>query len=111
MTIHFAAARTPACSPIARALAKRATSRAANDNGGLVPNDDVLKAALRHFGEHGLSAARVARSNAKDAFFAGDKQAYNWWLSITRTLDKRLAQQFERKIESLGCKDVIDPIG
>lgn len=101
MTIHFAAARTPACSPIARALAKRATAKAANDNGNPVANDEVLKAALRHFGKHGLAAAKVARSNAKDAFFEGDRQSYDWWLSITRTLDRRLALKLEKQIEPL----------
>lgn len=98
MTIHFAAARTPACSPIARALAKRATSRAANDNGNAVANDEVLKAALRHFGKHGLAAAKVARDHAHEAHIAGDRQSFDWWLGITRTLDRRLAKQFEGQI-------------
>ena len=33
MPLHFAAARSAAHSPIARALAKKALARAANDNG------------------------------------------------------------------------------
>ncbi|MEL6878651.1 MAG: hypothetical protein AAGL68_11220 [Pseudomonadota bacterium] len=101
MTIHFAAVRTTTCSPIARALAKRATSRAANDNGDVVPSNDILKAALRHFGEHGLSAARVARGKAQEAFFAGDRQAYDWWLGVTRTLDRRLAATLEEQSDAL----------
>ncbi|MEO1729981.1 MAG: hypothetical protein AAFR64_04515 [Pseudomonadota bacterium] len=108
MTIHFAAAKTgshaagraPACQPIARALACRAMERVANDDGppresrGL--HDEVLRAALRHFAQHGLGAARAARAQAEAAFFAGDRQAYEWWLGITRTLDRRLAQEASR---------------
>ncbi|MEL7446412.1 MAG: hypothetical protein AAGK02_11465 [Pseudomonadota bacterium] len=95
MTIHFAAARSSTRSPIARALANRAIGRAANDNGDHAPNDRILHAALRHFAEHGLGAARAARFQAQEAFFAGDRQAYDWWLGITRTLDRRLASQIE----------------
>ena len=97
MTIHFAAAKTTTCSPIARALARRAIGRVANDNGNeSSANDPVLHAALRHFAEHGLGAAREARAKAEEAFFAGDREAYDWWLEITRTLDRRLALQMNR---------------
>lgn len=69
--------------------------RAANDNAltnaTVQPGDQALHAALRHFAEDGLGAARSARSRAEDAFFAGDRQTYDWWLSITRILDRRLA--------------------
>jgi hypothetical protein len=58
-------------------------------------NDQVLRAALRHFAEHGLGAARAARIQAEQAFFAGDRQSYDWWLGITRTLDRRLAKEAE----------------
>ena len=103
MPIRFAAAnaprRTPACSPIAKALAARAMERVANDNGlssqdnarAELANDQILRAALRHFAQHGLGAARVARAQAEKAFFEGDRQAYDWWLGITRTLDRRMA--------------------
>lgn len=105
MPIHFAAANAPvfapACSPIAKALVARAVERVANDNGpvdarisrGGQPSEQMLRAALRHFAEHGLGAARVARSQAEKAFFDGDRQAYDWWLGITRTLDRRLAAE------------------
>lgn len=129
MTIRFAAAATPghspACLPIAKALAARAMDRVANDNGdgghdGLAsggtrdlsaftglsrkpaPNDHMLKAALRHFAEHGLGAAREARAQAEQAFFAGDRQAYDWWVGITRTLDRRLAEEAERLRSRIG---------
>ena len=112
MTIRFAAASTPghapACSPIAKAMVARAAERVSNDNGdhrdvsqftGLPrkvgASDQMLKAALRHFAEHGLGAARAARAQAEAAFFSGDRQAYDWWLSITRTLDRKLAAEAE----------------
>lgn len=103
MPIHFAAARVPgrapACAPIARAMAARAMEHVANDNGNgsasQAANDQILRAALRHFAQHGLGAAREARAKAEEAFFAGDRQGYQWWLGITRTLDRRLARQAE----------------
>ena len=112
MPIRFAPAKSrfpvrshaPACAPIARALASRAVERAANDNGpsptARALNDQVLRAALRHFAEHGLSAARTARVKAEAALSAGDQQAFEWWLGITRTLDKRMAEGAERAVLS-----------
>ena len=100
MSIRFAAPRTPgrypACSPIARGLAGRAIERAANDNGEHAPHDQMLRAALRHFADHGLGAARAAREQAEQAFVAGDRQSYDWWLGVTRALDRRLALEAER---------------
>jgi hypothetical protein len=105
MPTPFAAAtpaRVPACLPIARALAARARERAANDNGDAaqrsVPNDQVLRAALRHFAQHGLGAARAAREQAERAISQGDRQAYDWWLGITRTLDRRMADAVSRLV-------------
>jgi protein-tyrosine-phosphatase len=98
MTVHFAAARCSARSPIARALARKAVGRAANDNGdGMMGDDRLLHAALRHFAQHGLGAAHDARTRAQKAFFAGDRQAYDWWLGVCRTLDRRLAEQNSRR--------------
>ena len=100
MTIHFAAARSTARSPIARALARRALGRAANDNGGRKADpandpacDALFHAALRHFAAHGLGAAMAARAEAERALAADDRQGYDWWLGICRTLDRRLAAQ------------------
>ena len=56
----------------------------------------MLRAALRHFADHGLGAARAAREQAEQAFFAGDRQSYDWWLGVTRALDRRLALEAER---------------
>jgi hypothetical protein len=114
MTIRFAAAigtaHAPVCRPIARGLVQRARERAANDNpGGIAsgrgsplrrairpPSEAVMRAALRHFAKHGLGAARAARAQAEAALLEGDKQAFDWWLEITRTLDRRLAAEAER---------------
>jgi hypothetical protein len=65
----------------------------ANDNGADRTSDAMLHAALRHFAEHGLAAAQSARRQAEAAFFAGDRQTYQWWLEICRALDRRLASE------------------
>jgi hypothetical protein len=65
----------------------------------------MLHAALRHFAEHGLGAARAARRQAEAAFFAGDRQTYDWWLAVCRTLDRRLAAQLVRATDG---EDVFD---
>ena len=91
MTIRFAAANPEHNPLIARVLDAPLRLRAANDNGQGVCSDQLLKAALRHFAQHGLSAADHARELAEEAFFAGDREQYGWWLSICRTLDRRMA--------------------
>ena len=97
MSIHFAAAQNAEHSPVARVLRYGAVPFACNDNGPIpardAPSNEILRAALRHFAAHGLSAARVARTKAQEAFFADDRAAYDWWMAITRTLDRRLAAQ------------------
>ena len=93
MSLRFAAARSPDRSPVARALRKRTIECVANDNGANAEHDQMLRAALRHFGEHGLGAARMARQSAETAFFAGDRERYDWWLGICRMLDRRLAAE------------------
>ena len=98
MTVHFAAARTPSRSPVARILARGPVQQAANDNGSEALDDSMLSAALRHFSEHGLSAAKQARAQAESAFFAGDRKGYDWWLGICRALDKRIAAQLDDNI-------------
>ena len=106
MPVHFAAARSTAHSPIARALARKALVRAANDNEG---NDDapqsvggtvdrVMRAALLHFAQHGLGAAQEARQQAEQAHHAGDNQSYEWWLGVCRTLDRHVAAQLARRL-------------
>lgn len=105
MTIDLAPAlKSNRWSP-ARFLARPVRMLAANDNrpqrGEAAPSDEMLKSALRHFAQHGLGAARAARGKAEAAFFAGDRASYDWWLNITRTLDRRLALEAERR--SAAC--------
>jgi hypothetical protein len=100
MTLHFAAARTPARSAIARALApsliRRASGRAANDNGELFSNRAIVDAALRHFAKSGMAAANDARRNAETAMVNGDYKNYVWWLEICRSFDRGQARHIER---------------
>ena len=101
MTVHYAAARTAAASPIARILSKQRPRAASNDNVvGVSVNgrsdDHLLHAALRHFAQHGLRAAHEARKQAENAFFAGDRESYRWWLGVCRTLDRRMATQMDQ---------------
>lgn len=102
MTVHFAAARTPSRSPVARILACGPAPLAANDNAfgqdNQAGNDLMLHAALRHFAQHGLSAAKRARAQAESAFFAGDRDSYDWWHGICRALDKRVAAQLDASV-------------
>jgi len=93
MTIRFSApprARSPRLDP--RSI-HAACALPANDNGGSLASDAMLHAALRHFAAHGMAAAQRARRQAEAAFFAGDRQAYRWWLDICRALDRRMASE------------------
>lgn len=105
MTIRFAAANPEYNLFVARRLGATRWLRAANDNTGDnkagAGDDRLLKAALRHFAEHGLGAAEHARGLAEAAFFVGDSDRYRWWLAICRTLDKRLARAAASRIEGI----------
>lgn len=81
-----------ASATLARAIARRASLAAANDNDGGSDNNLLMRAALRHFAAHGLNAPENARQRAQEAFFAGDRGKYDEWLQICRTLDRRLAE-------------------
>jgi hypothetical protein len=103
--VHFAAARSTAHSPIARALAKKALARAANDNGDAGQMaaeassfDHMMRAALKHFAEHGMGAAEAARRQAEQAHFTGDGAGFQWWLGVCRALDRRMADRLERRL-------------
>ena len=91
MTIRFAAATRGEHGIVTRFLAASVPLRAANDNAWDLSRDRIVQGALRHFARHGLAAARIAQSNAEDAFFAGDRDGWRWWMAICRTLDRRLA--------------------
>lgn len=110
MPVHFAAARSTAHSPIARALARKAHARAANDNGDAAQMaaeassfDHVMRAALKHFAEHGMGAADAARYHAEEAHFDGDMEAYAWWLGVCRALDRNLAARVERRVDGTSA--------
>lgn len=100
MSIRFAAPPQARNARLSGAQARAAISRAANDNNPAHAEDALLNAALRHFAEHGMAAASHARRRAEAAFFAGDRNAYRWWLGICRTLDRRLAREL-----AAGTKD------
>ena len=105
MSVHFAAARCASRSPVARALARRAVRRAANDNpgGALDADARVLHAALRHFADHGLRAAEEAVAMAEQAWRAGEPEACAWWTEVCRKLDRQLAADLARRT---GLQDV-----
>ena len=97
MTIRFASAHNSASSPIVRVLTSCTLQQPANDNCDAHGNDILVYQALRHFSAHGLGAAREAHRQAEIAFFEGDRESYNWWLEICRTLDKRTARELANK--------------
>jgi len=99
MTIRFAAARRGDSRVVSRVLSASVPLRAANDNCRPFTDDLVLRAALRHFAAHGLGAAEQASRNAGAAFFAGDRNAYQWWLAICRALDRRMAAAVAARAE------------
>jgi hypothetical protein len=90
MPVYFAAACSNHNKAIMHLRPSRMPLNAANDNVSGIGGDQLLKAALRHFAEHGLSAAERARDNAETAFFAGDSDNYRWWMAICATLDRRM---------------------
>src|SRR6478672_1362937 len=100
MPIHFAAARCASRSPVARALARKAVHRAANDNPGgateCTAEARVLSAALRHFAEHGASAANEAAQQAELAWSQGERETYLWWAEICHKLDRARARKLAR---------------
>jgi phage terminase small subunit len=60
-----------------------------NDNGWTGLQDPIVRAALRHFGEHGLHAAPDARRQAEETFLSGDSEASRRWLKICSMLGGR----------------------
>jgi hypothetical protein len=102
MSIRFAAPPELLQARLSGDRARAAMTRAHNDNHAAHSDDALLRASLRHFAEHGLAAAGHARRRAEAAWFAGDRDAYTWWLGICRTLDRRLARQLGSE---LAAKD------
>lgn len=71
--------------------------RAANDNPRRA-DDATLGNALRHFAQHGLRAAIVARANAEAAHGEGDRAGYEHWLNVCAALDRRMAMGLAARI-------------
>lgn len=97
MSIRFAAPRHAIRNRMDDASARVACLFPANDNPAHHPGEATLHAALRHFAEHGLAAARHARAQAEAARRADDRQAYGWWLEICRALDRGMARELDRQ--------------
>lgn len=97
MPIRFAfpAHRMPCRMSRDQAQSQSRFFRPANDNRGKSVNNVHLRAALRHFAQHGLAAADHARQQAISAADAGDRQTFEWWLEICRALDRRMAHGIE----------------
>ena len=100
MSIRFAAPPQALKVRLSGRHARAAVTCPANDNLASPSEDAMLRAALRHFAEHGLAAASHARRHAEAAFFSGDRNGYTWWLGICRTLDRRMAHEL-----AAGTKD------
>lgn len=108
MTIRFAAAINRRHPRLASAQACALPRRAANDNTASPMREAMLRAALRQFATHGIGAAAHARLQAEEAFFAGDRETYDWWLSICRTLDRRMAAAFSQEAKQTVCPETTD---
>lgn len=91
MSIRFAAAGSGECAIVSRVLSRRRLTPPANDCGGGISRDKLLRETLRHFAAYGMQAAERARENAETAYFAGRRGEYHHWMAICRTLDRRLA--------------------
>ena len=76
---------------VAAYTAPQGQPQAANDQ-------RLLIEALRHFARHGISAAAQARANAEAARAVADDEACQWWISICRQLDRRMADAFACKV-------------
>ncbi len=107
MSVHFAAARCPARSPLARAFERKPVRQAVNDNGQIAsPIDDSIRAALTQFAQHGLASVNDAIRQAETAHAQGDSAAVDHWLNICRSFDPRRAAQAAQRL-SLAQQELI----
>lgn len=79
--------------------------RAVNDNtddwsGPWLQESETLDTALRMFSAHGFSAASRACDAAAIANKSGDDERSQFWLEVCRTLDRRLANDFARRMSN-----------
>jgi hypothetical protein len=99
MSIHFAAAHVLPPLRIDAQVRARLARLAANDNRHKTPGDEMLHAALRHFGSHGLGAALQAALQTERAWSTDDRASFLWWLDICRILDRRMADHLEQRLQ------------
>ena len=102
MAIRFAAAQTAMSARMSREASREVEWLATNDNAAPGHSEATIHAALRHFAEHGLDAAREAEAQAQRAAQAGDEQAFEWWRGICRALDRRLARSLDERASVNG---------
>lgn len=98
MTVHFAPARSPDRSPVARVLRRAPIVSVANDDGDGGHDAEILRAALEHFAQCGLGAAGSAAAFAVRDHALGDAAGHHRWLAICRTFDRRLAAKTAREL-------------
>ncbi len=97
MSIRFAAPRSALRNRMDETQARTCCPMPANDNGARHTSETMLHAALRHFADHGLAAARHAFQQAQQAAEEGDEQAFSYWLEMCRALDRRMAQELDQQ--------------
>jgi hypothetical protein len=103
MSIHFVAASVGPTTTSERFRRASMPMSAANDNHEGIGGEVLLRAALRHFAEHGLSAASRARKNAESAFFDGRSDDYRWWMAICAALDRRMPSAVAFRSQPAGA--------
>lgn len=100
MSIRFAAPSHAIRNRMEQAEVQAARRLPANDNTARHASKAALRAALRHFATHGLAAAQHARQQAETARQKGDEQTYIWWLEICHALDRRMANELSRQVQT-----------
>lgn len=96
MTIRFAAARNSQYFATIRSHRRCRGGVAANDNASSEEADALVHRALHMLGAHGFRAGKIARDEAKNAFFAGDREGYDRWRRICAMLDRHAARELAR---------------
>ncbi len=102
MPAEPAANHSAARNPLVRAFTRGSVAIPANDDGCWGSDSQVLRAALLHFAEHGLSAAQAAFVEAERAFDAGDRHTASAWVNICAAFDRRLAASLAARVDAVG---------
>lgn len=101
MSLRFAAPKHAIRNRMDDAWARATCLFPANDNDAKHTSKIALNAALKHFADHGLAAARDASLQAQAARKSGDEQGYIKWMEICRSLDRRMARKLERSAQAI----------